>query len=156
MFDLYPIAVFLRKRIYSLIKREYFYMRDNPRYKRHSIGRFTYGSPLVMFDSPDINLKIGSFCSIAGGVAIFLGGNHRIDYTTTFPFNFVFEEFCGFKGHPASKGDVIIGNDVWIGSCAVILSGVTIGDGAVIGANSIVTKDVEPYSVVAGNPARKI
>ena len=76
---------------------------------------------------------------------------------TTYPFNQLFkDEFGWLKGHPATKGDIRIGNDVWIGEDAKILSGVTIGDGAVIGANSLVTKNVPPYAVVGGVPAKII
>ena len=85
-----------------------------------------------------------------------LGGEHRTDWVTTYAFTHLFPEATGFKGHPRTKGDVVIGNDVWIGYEALILSGVRVGNGAVIAARSIVTRDVEPYSIVAGNPARHI
>ena len=75
---------------------------------------------------------------------------------TTYPFNVVCQEARSFEGHPRTKGNVSIGNDVWIGTEAFILSGVTIGDGAVIAARSVVTRDVPPYSIVAGNPARQV
>lgn len=101
-------------------------------------------------------LEVGAFSSVADGVEIFLGGNHRPDWVTTFPFNIVWPEAKGFTGNPASKGNVVIGNDVWIGAGALILSGVTIGDGAVVAARSVVAKDVPPYGVVAGNPAQLI
>jgi acetyltransferase-like isoleucine patch superfamily enzyme len=124
------------------------------------VGRYSYGagSINVEFGNP-ANLKIGSFCSIAANLTCFLGGNHRIDWVTTFPFGHIFKDvFNTFDGtgHPHSKGGIVIGNDVWIGKNVTILSGVTIGSGAVIGLNSTVTKDVPPYSVVAGNPAKFI
>jgi acetyltransferase-like isoleucine patch superfamily enzyme len=104
-------------------------------------------------------VEIGSFCSIAKGVKIFTGGNHRTDWITTYPFGHmhrdVFDTFSG-KGHPATNGDVIIGNDVWIGANATIMSGVNIGDGSVIANNAHVVKDVEPYTIVGGNPAKFI
>ena len=100
------------------------------------------------------HLRIGNYTSIAGGVVILLGGNHRVDFVTTYPFNRLWEGFEWITGHPISKGDVVIGNDVWIGREAMILSGVTIGDGAVVAARSVVVEDVAPYSVVAGQPAR--
>jgi acetyltransferase-like isoleucine patch superfamily enzyme len=137
-------------------EEKHFYMQDNPRYSNYSVGRFTYGDPLVLEWGEGMTLKIGSFCSISASVTIFLGGNHRGDWITTFPFNIIFEEFSYLKGHPSSNGNVIIGNDVWIAYNTLILSGVTIGDGAIIAANSVVTKDIEPYAVVAGNPAKKI
>ena len=133
-----------------------FYMQNNSKYSNYTIGRFTYGEPLVLEWGEGKTLKIGSFCSISANVTILLGGNHRGDWITTFPFNVIFEEFRYIEGHPSSNGDVIIGNDVWIGLNALILSGVTIGDGAIIAANSVVTKDVEPYVIVGGNPAKKI
>jgi acetyltransferase-like isoleucine patch superfamily enzyme len=135
---------------------KYFYMQDNPQYSNYSIGKFTYGDPLVLEWGEGTTLKVGSFCSISANVTILLGGNHRGDWITTFPFNVIFKEFTHIKGHPSSNGDVIIGNDVWIALNTLILSGVTIGDGAIIAANSVVTKDVEPYTIVGGNPAKKI
>lgn len=134
------------------------YTRDLPHYKRYNIGEYTYGSPTVLYGREEGggDLVIGKFCSIAEDVVILLGGNHRIDWVTTYPFNKLMEEFSGIKGHPTTKGDVIIGNDVWIGYKSLILSGVKIGDGAVIAACSVVTKDVEPYTIVAGNPAKPI
>jgi acetyltransferase-like isoleucine patch superfamily enzyme len=137
-------------------EEKYFYMQDNPQYSNYTIGRFTYGDPLVLEWGEGMTLKVGSFCSISANVTILLGGNHRGDWITTFPFNVIFEEFTHIEGHPSSNGNVIIGNDVWIALNALILSGVTIGDGAIIAANSVVTKDIEPYTIVGGNPAKKI
>lgn len=122
------------------------------------VGRFTYGYEGITCREwgEGANVTIGSFCSISDNVQILLGGQHRIDWITTFPFGQVFEdEFGGeeIEGHPQSNGDVSIGSDVWIGSGTTILSGVNIADGAVIGANSTVTKDVGPYEIWAGNPA---
>ena len=85
-----------------------------------------------------------------------LGGEHRLDWVTTYPFSALFEKARRFRGHPRGKGDIIIGNDVWIGKDALILSRVTIGSGAAIGARSVVTKDVRPYAIVAGNPAKEV
>jgi len=125
------------------------------------IGDYSYGTPTV-FPHLGRKLKIGKFCSIASGVTIHLGGNHRTDLISTYPFAAYVDRFPSAKKlrfediAAVSKGDVIIGNDVWIGSGATILSGVKIGDGAVVGATAVVTKDVEPYGIVAGNPARII
>lgn len=127
-----------------------------PDYNRFSIGRHTYGSPRIIHDTNGANLSIGAFCSIAEDVRILLGGNHRTDWISTYPFNIMWPAFNNFEGHPSSKGDVSIGSDVWIGSGATILSGVCVGDGAVIGANSVVTRDVPSYAIVAGNPARLV
>lgn len=120
------------------------------------IGNHTYGTPLVM-EAGLASLKIGKFCSIAPGVSIILG-NHITNTATTYPFSSLRDFWPGarsgsFSDH-GTKGDVKIGNDVWIGRYATIMSGITIGDGAVIAANSVVTKDVKPYSIVGGNPAK--
>lgn len=137
-----------------------FYTKDFFKRKKFIIGEFTYGKPSVIFENYQANLFIGKFCSIADGVTIFLGGNHRPDWISTYPFNSIpnqdFEAFTKIKGHPATKGNVIIGNDVWIGLNTTILSGVTIGDGAVIAAGSVVTKNVRPYEIWGGNPAKLI
>jgi len=123
-----------------------------------SFGKHTYGTPNIYYWE-QANLTVGKFCSIASNVNIYLGGNHRCDWVTTYPFGHVhpntFNNFNG-EGHPSTKGDVIIGNDVWISSNVTIMSGVTIGDGAVIAHNSHVIKNVEPYSLVGGNPAKII
>ena len=120
----------------------------------HTIGRHSYGKPNIV--GAESKLSIGSFCSISSDVIILLGREHRIDWVTTFPFNVKWPIAKEIVGHPTSKGDIVIGNDVWIGMGVLILSGVTIGDGAVIGARSVVTSDVKPYSVYAGNPAKFI
>lgn len=124
-----------------------------------SIGKHTYGWPIFWNDKNNSNIIIGNFCSIGDNVKIYLGGNHRSDWVTTYPFGHInkdiFNNFNG-DGHPKSKGDVVIGNDVWIGANSIIMSGVNIGDGAVIANNSHVVKNVEPYSIVGGNPAKLI
>lgn len=124
-----------------------------------SYGDFTYGRCRVFNWGEPYTLKVGKFCSIAANVDVYTGGNHRTDWVTTYPFGHVhqniFNSFDG-KGHPKSNGNVIIGNDVWIGSNTTIMSGITVGDGAVIANNSHVVKNVEPYSIVGGNPAKLI
>lgn len=120
------------------------------------IGDHTYGNPIVQQWGNDGILKIGKYCSIAGGVKILLGGNHRIDWITTYPFNVLRSGASHILGHPSTKGDVIIGNDVWLAQNCVITSGVTIGNGAVVATEAVVSSNVEPYSIVAGNPARQI
>ena len=132
------------------------FTKDNPSYSQYEIGEYTYGKPQVLSWGEGTTLSIGKYCSIEEGVMIFLGGEHRVDWVTTYPFNALFSSASHYLGHPKSKGNVIIGNDVWIGAKAVILSGVSIGNGAVIGTHSVVTKDVPAYSIVAGNPAKHI
>jgi acetyltransferase-like isoleucine patch superfamily enzyme len=124
------------------------------------MSKYTYGHiEKHTFPNNPNKLEVGSFCSIASGVQVWLSGNHRTDWVTTYPFGHInqniFNNFDG-TGHPASKGDVIIGNDVWIGANVTIMSGVTIGDGAVIACDSHVVKNIEPYSIVGGNPAKFI
>lgn len=124
-------------------------------------GKYTYSSPILLWNNnnKDANLTVGNFCSIANTVKIYLGGNHNKDWVTTYPFGHIhqniFNNFTG-EGHPSTKGNVTIGNDVWIADNVTIMSGVNIGDGAIIANNSHVVKDVEPYSIVGGNPARFI
>lgn len=129
-------------------------LKDNVR-----IGLYTYGIPSIYHWGERSCLTIGNFCSIANDVSIFLGGNHRIDWISTFPFSEFPNHFplaSKIEGYPSTKGDVIIGNDVWIGFGAVVMSGVKIGDGAVIAARTVVTKDVLPYEIVGGVPSRHI
>lgn len=122
------------------------------------IGKYTYGTPKISWDG-DAKLVVGKFCSIAREVHVLLGGNHNTNWVSTYPFGHIntdkFNKYNG-AGHPSTKGNVIIGNDVWIGANVTIMSGITIGDGSVIANNSHVVKNVEPYSVVGGNPARLI
>jgi virginiamycin A acetyltransferase len=133
------------------------------------IGDFTYyddlenpynfeKNVLYHFDFIGDKLIIGKFCAIASNVKFIMNGaNHPLNYFTTYPFAIFgegWENTMSVEG--TSKGDTIIGNDVWLGYNALILPGVKIGDGAIIGANSVVTKDVEPYTIVGGNPAKLI
>lgn len=101
-------------------------------------------------------LRIGSFCSIADGVQFFLGSGHRTDWASSYPFPAFFEEASHIVNFVVSRGDVSVGSDVWLCANSMILSGVTIGHGAVIAAGAVVTRDVAPYSVVAGNPAKHV
>lgn len=112
-----------------------------------------------LFDFSGDKLMIGKFCMIASGVEFIMNGaNHLVDAVSSFPFAIFggdWADAMAGKTYP-NRGDIIVGNDVWIGYNATILSGVKIGDGAIIGAKSVVTSDVPPYSIVAGNPARII
>lgn len=126
-----------------------------------SVGKHTYGHNYINthFEFDGGKLIIGNFCSIGYNVNVWLGGAHNTQWVTAYPFGHINQNvFNGFNGvgHPKKKGDVIIGNDVWIGANATIMPGINIGDGAVIANNSHVVKNVEPYSIVGGNPATLI
>ena len=124
------------------------------------IGKYTYGGANIQIVRPhkDTKLVIGKFCSIALNLKIYFNNNHHVEYISTYPFSnrhvevFNKGKISGYSG--PSRGDIIIGNDVWIGDNVTIMSGVRIGDGATIGANSHVMSRVKPYSVVGGNPAQ--
>jgi acetyltransferase-like isoleucine patch superfamily enzyme len=140
------------------------------------VGKYTYGHDKITIKSweEESNVIIGSFCSIGNNIKIYTGGNHRTDWISTYPFGWlnadIFNKFDKTYGlnisnisewskeyyQTNSNGDVIIGNDVWIADNVTIMSGVKIGDGAVIANNSHVVKDVEPYSIVGGNPIKLI
>jgi chloramphenicol O-acetyltransferase type B len=123
------------------------------------VGVKTYGlnDKTCIFHNPDERIEIGSFCSIAGDVRIFGGGEHDYKRPTTFPIQYFFSNRCKDYNYDAfSKGKTIIGNDVWLGHGSLIMSGVKIGDGSVIGAKCVVTQNIDPYSIVVGNPCRVI
>jgi acetyltransferase-like isoleucine patch superfamily enzyme len=132
------------------------FLSGDRRYARFEVGEWSYGDPEVVYWDTGARLRIGRYCSIAPGVVILLGGEHHFDWVTSYPFSLILPEAASLPGYPHTKGDVEIGNDVWIGRDALVLSGITVHDGAVIGARSVVTRDVEPYSVVVGNPARHL
>jgi acetyltransferase-like isoleucine patch superfamily enzyme len=115
------------------------------------VGKKTYGGLNVVDFSPlDTKLRIGSYCSISPGVQFLLGGEHQINSISTYPFKV---KCFDYDREAGSKGDIIVGDDVWIGTNAIICSGVKIGQGAILAAGAVVTKDVEPYAIVGGNPA---
>lgn len=124
------------------------------RYPEYSMGIGSYGIPIVHDWHEGTTLRIGAYTSIADDVHIFLGGQHRTDWVSSYPFPAFLDEASVISNYGGSRGDVLVGNDVWLASGCTILSGVTIGDGAVVAARSVVSRDVEPYSIVAGNPAR--
>ena len=105
-------------------------------------------------------LVIGSFCSIGSGAAFIMAGNqgHRRDWISTFPFYWMpeIDAFEGARNGFEPAGDTVIGNDVWIGTEAIVMPGVKIGHGAVIGTRALITKDVEPYAIVGGNPSKTL
>ena len=154
--------------------KEIIYLKDAVTGPNIEIGEYTIYNDFVRdprdFEKNNVlyhypvngdRLKIGKFCSIACGAKfLFTSGNHSMQSFSTYTFPIFYEEW-GLDGKAIrsawdNKGDIVLGNDVWIGYEAVILSGVTIGDGAIVGARAVVTKDVPPYTIVAGVPARPI
>jgi len=134
--------------------------RFEPRYryatKTIEVGPHTYGRPEIFAWKDATKLSIGKYCSIAEGVKFVLGGEHRTDWISTYPFSVFFAEARSISGHPATKGDIVVGHDVWIGMDAIILSGLTIGHGAVVATRSVVAGNVPPYAIVGGIPAKII
>ncbi len=134
------------------------------------IGDYTYYDDINGIESFENNVKyhfdfigdqliIGKFCSIAAGATFIMnGGNHLTQSVSSFPFAIFGDDWSQAmdgKSYP-TKGNTVVGNDVWIGYNATIMPGVTIGDGAIIAANSTITKDVAPYTIVGGNPGKEI
>lgn len=122
-------------------------------YNRVVIGQGTYGDISILSDDKDSKLIIGNYCSIAENVKFLLGVEHRLNCISTFPFK---SKMLNKTMEGISKGNIVIEDDVWIGYGAMIMSGVHIGQGAVIAAGSVVTKDVLPYAIVGGSPAKII
>lgn len=142
------------------------YVKPTIKNKNIEVGDFTYFGDTDFenhvthhYDFNGDKLIIGKFCQIAKGVEFIMNGaNHQMNAVSTYPF-YIFGTWAQSAPPPSDlplKGDTVVGNDVWIGQNVTILPGVSIGDGAIIGANSTVAHDVEPYSVVVGNPAKQI
>jgi len=138
----------------NIIVGDYTYYDDNERGPESFEEHVTHFYPFL-----GDKLIIGKFCCIAKGVEIIMNGaNHHMDCLSTYPYEII-DEFKGLSrtfDKRMNRGDTIIGNNVWIGQNVTILPGIHIGDGAIIGCNSVVSKDVEPYTVVAGNPIKVI
>lgn len=123
-----------------------------------SVGRHTYGLAKRSFIQPHAaaQISVGAFCSVGPDVMIFGKADHPTHLASTYPFRTKLLRPDAGNADAVTKGPVCIGNDVWIGARAIILSGVTIGDGAIVAAGAVVARDVPPYGIVAGNPARLI
>ncbi|MGZ4928957.1 MAG: CatB-related O-acetyltransferase [Halobacteriota archaeon] len=132
------------------------YFLEHPFRDHIHIGDYTYGFPNIELSTGRYHVHIGKFCSIAYGANILVDVDHPTKWVTTYPLGHYIDSIARKESFLESKGDIHIGNDVWIGVNSVILSGITVGDGAVIGAGAIVTKHVSDYEIVGGNPAKSI
>ncbi len=124
------------------------------RSKKHIVswGEHTYGKPTILRYDGESTLSVGRYCSFADRVSILLGANHKRGVVPTFPYSKI-DPDAGF-GKTNDRGDIIIGNDVWIGYGATLIGPITIGDGAIIGAGAVVVRDVPAFAVVGGVPAK--
>ena len=152
---------FLSLTLVNLKKQLAFYeYHENVRKNLLKVGRYTYGASGIQIDhyqGSESKVTIGAFCSIAKNVRIITGGIHPPDWVALFPFRIVWGLPGALSdGIPTTKGPVNIENDVWIGTDVTILSGVNIGSGAIVLAGAMVTKDIPPYSIAGGVPAKVI
>lgn len=118
-----------------------------------TVGKGTYGPIYVSSFGDEYGITIGNYCSIAHGVKFIINNDHPLSHLSTFPFKTM---LLGMPGKQSCKGDIVVEDDVWLATDAIILSNVTIGRGAVVCAGAVVTKDVPPYAIVAGVPAKLV
>lgn len=126
--------------------------------RRHGPEKFEENNVLYNYDFSKVKLIIGKFCAIAAETRFIMTGDHKLDAFSTYPFPIFghgWEEAFNVYDLPV-KGNLVVGNDVWFGYDSLVMNGVTIGNGAIIAARSVVVKDVPPYSIVAGNPAKVV
>ena len=148
-----PDFVFLK----TLIKSKNIIVGDYTYFDNIDNLDFETNNVLYHIDYMNDKLIIKKFCSIAKDVKFIMNGaNHKMDAFSTYPFGLFENGMDAYTNNFSTKGDTIIGNDVWIGRNATIMPGVTVGDGAIIGTNSVVAKNVPPYAIVVGNPANII
>lgn len=159
LFEKFIIYRFFRK-IYRKIqwkkknKHNYVTLKNYANYKRVIVGKKSYGIVDALFHSNSgEKLYIGNFCSIAPNVLFIVASDHNYRDVSTYPFKVMIK---GDKYEALSKGDIVLKDDVWIGANSIILSGITINQGAIVAAGSVVTKDIPPYAIVGGNPAKII
>jgi acetyltransferase-like isoleucine patch superfamily enzyme len=153
MFKLLKLLVF-RKRWRRLNEHNFTAAKNIFNISKVVVGNNSYGAlEVYSWLNNNDKLYIGSYVSISSDVKFIIDGNHNTSYLTTFPFEAIlFDEIT--DSNVVGKGSISIGDDVWIGMNSMILSGVNVGQGAVIGAGSVVAKDIPPYAIVAGNPAK--
>jgi virginiamycin A acetyltransferase len=133
---------------------DYTYFDD----RRFGPEKFEEYNVLYNYNFSKVKLVIGKFCALAAETRFIMTGDHKLDAISTYPFPIFghgWESAFNVFDLPV-KGDIIVGNDVWFGYDSLVMNGVTIGHGAIIGARAVVVKDVPPYSIVAGNPAKLV
>ena len=149
------IKIFLFKRIWKKNNKHNFtYAINKFNIENVSVGNYTYGPIEVYSDVDSIKLDIGSFCSIGKGTIFLLGQEHNLNIISTYPFKYKLLNSVRYES--ISKGNIEVGDDVWFGQKTTVLSGVKIGQGAIIATGAVVTKDVPPYAIVGGVPAKII
>ena len=157
------ILSYIRAKIKRFIVNKRFQARTNnckvfiageTKEERVSVGKYTYGPINALFFDSDSLLKIGNFCSIAPSVTFIVSADHYLNHISTYPFKVKITNTTNYEA--ITKGDIIVEDDVWIGYGTTIMSGVHIGQGAVIAAGAVVTKNVPPYAIVGGVPAKII
>lgn len=135
-------------------KHNFTYMKSIFDINKVQVGNYTYGELFILDHGNQSKMNIGHFCSIAPGVVFVLNSDHYTNHISTYPFKVLITKTQTQEA--ISKGDIVIGDDVWIGCNATIMSGVNIGQGAIVAAGAVVTKDVPPYAIVGGVPAKVI
>lgn len=157
------MKILLQKLIYKIFmfmkKQEKFFLYHHYLQSGElNIGKHSYGIPNIeSYKGSKQKVTIGKYCSISKGVTFITGGIHPKEWVSTYPFRIQWNQKNAYQdGMPTSKGDITVGNDVWIGTDVMIFSGVNIGNGAVVAARSVVTRDIPPYAIAAGIPAKVI
>lgn len=154
----------LRHRLLQVVAPQRLTWEENfrPRWAVRGHGRFEAGTRTYWFGDADFvawkhsdSISIGAYCSIASGAVLIAGGNHLVGSVSTYPFSMI-DRWKDWNAEPQREQHLVVGNDVWIGSHAMVVGDVTIGDGAVIGAGAVVVRDVPPYAVALGVPARVV
>lgn len=153
LFEVLNLFIF-KKQWKKINSHNYTYAINKFNLETVEIGNKTYGPIELYNDVPNIKLKVGSYCSIGKDTIFLLGNEHNYRKISTYPFKYKILKKTKYESY--SKGDIIVDDDVWFGQKTTILSGVHIGQGAIIATGSVVTKSVPPYAIVAGVPAKII
>ena len=143
----------LNKKLQENMNNKSIYLEREAPIDQIRVGRYTYGPINTLIFDKNSRLTIGNFCSLAPNVSFIVSADHYLNHISTFPYK---AKVVDGSLEGISKGDIVVDDDVWIGYGATIMSGVHIGQGAVVAAGAVVTKDVPPYAIVGGVPAKVI